>query len=128
MSVDSPSRHKSGISTATRNGLLLAVLLGASDIVFGVIQLISGGVVPTAVSSASIVAGMVTVAAAVPAWRGATWSIWVIVAVRSIAALTALPAFFVAGVPVEAISLAAATVLITVVAVVLLLQRPRAAL
>ena len=44
---------------------------------------------------------------------------------RILSGLTALPAFFVSGVPAEFVAWGSATVVLTIVAVVLLMSRPR---
>ena len=120
------------LSTKNHIGLVLAVLLGASDVA-SLAQLAgaqdSGAVgPPVAVLVLDGVLGVVTVLAAVAAWtrfhRRAAVRLGALA--RVLSAVTALPAFFVSGVPSGVVVLVAVFVLVTLVDVWLLLSRSRA--
>lgn len=115
------------LSTRARIGFWLAVLLSVADI--------AGAFVPTApdgegpplvVMVFAAVMGVATLVAAVLVARsGSRAALRVMAVTRILSALTALPAFFVAGVPAAFVAWGAATVVLTIVAVVLLMSRSR---
>jgi hypothetical protein len=116
-------------STRNKIGLVLAVLFGLADIAspFTPVSADDGEAGPPMfVLVADGVLGIITVVAAVFAWRGANRVAARIVAgTRILSVLTALPAFFVSGVPAPVVALVAASVVLTVVCVVLVLAPPR---
>jgi hypothetical protein len=65
--------------------------------------------------------GVVTLVAVALAWKGHRVATFVAVSARTISALTALPAFFVSGVPTLVIVLATVFIATTIVSVVLML-------
>lgn len=74
---------------------------------------------------ADTVLGLITIAAVVWAWRSRSRvAARVVAGSRILSAITALPAFFVEGVPGAWIMIAAVTVVLTAVAVGLILTRP----
>lgn len=80
---------------------------------------------PQVVLVAGAVLGVITIAAVIWTWRtGSRTATRIVAGSRILSALTALPAFVVAGVPTEFVILAAVFVLLTVVAVGMLLARP----
>ncbi|TNM69094.1 hypothetical protein FHN55_04680 [Streptomyces sp. NP160] len=82
---------------------------------------------PTEVLWFAFAMGVVTLAGVALAWAG-RWrapAVRLAAVARILSALTAVPAFFVGGVPAVLLVWAAVTVLVTVVAVVLMLLRPR---
>ncbi|MGI5243874.1 hypothetical protein [Dactylosporangium sp. CA-139066] len=124
--VEIPNRAP---STRNKIGLVLAVLFGLSDLITpftpaGATDQGPGAPMPVLVADA--VLGLVTLGAVVFAWRSASRVAARIVAgTRILSALTALPAFFVSGVPAPVVAIVAATVVLTVVCVVLVLAPPR---
>lgn len=110
-------------TTLNRIGIVLSALLGAGDIATGASQL-GGGVIPAVVCIGLLVLGVLTLVAAVFAWRGAAWGTWAIVVTRAISAITALPAFFTPDVPAASVFVAAIGIAVTVLAIVLVLVKP----
>lgn len=113
-------------STRVRVGLVLSALLGLANIPFVFMPTSPGEEGPPfVVLLLSAVLGLVSIVAAVVAWRsGNRVAIRLNAAALIINAVTSLPAFFVdvsAGIKVAA----AVTVLLTVLAVVLILSRER---
>jgi hypothetical protein len=113
-------------STRVRVGLVLSALLGLANIPFVFMPTGTGEEGPPfVVLLLSAVLGVVSIVAAVVAWRsGNRVAIRLNAAALIINAVTSLPAFFVdvsAGIKVAA----AVTVLLTVLAVVLILSRER---
>jgi len=109
----------------SRIGIALATLLGIADVVLGATQLGPDALFPIELAVGVIVLGVATLVAVPFAWRGATWAVWVIVVTRLLSGLSPIPGFFEAGVPAEAISLAVATILLNLAAVVFVLFRKR---
>jgi hypothetical protein len=119
-----------GATTRNKVGLVLAALLGLSDLV--------GAFLPTPGSSdpnsagpplpvllADGVIGLVTLIAVIYTWRtGSRISARIVAGTRVLSALSALPAFFVKGVPAGTVALVGALVVLTVVSIVLVLARP----
>jgi len=114
-----------------RTGLVLTILLGLFDVVLPI-----GGVdgPPLPVAIAGAILGLITIVAAVFAWRsgasGSRAGVMTVVVTRILSALTAVPAFFASDVPAEAQVAAAAICGLTVVAVALLvpgLRKPQLA-
>lgn len=104
-----------------RAGLALLGLLSLVDIVFTFVTPPEGEPgPPVAIVIAGGLLGLVSLALVVLMWRGARGVIgWVLVGLRVLSALLAVPAFFVPGVPTFFVVLAAAFVVLTVVGVVL---------
>jgi hypothetical protein len=114
------------LSSRARIGFWLAVLLGVVDVISAFIPPPSDGAgPPLVIMILAGVLGLITLGAAVVLARSGRSRLWitVIVVSRILSGLTALPAFFVAGVPTAFVIWAAATVVLTIVAVVLLLHR-----
>lgn len=116
-------------STRNKIGLVLAVLFGLADLSgpftpVGADDGQAGPPMPVLVAGA--VLGLVTLVAVVFAWRNASRVAARIVAgTRILSALSALPAFFVTGVPAPVVALVAVSVVLTVVCVVLVLAPPK---
>jgi len=119
--VQSPSRPRTAV--AYRVGLALAALLSLGDIVGGATQLGAGAMLPVEVAVFAIVMGVLSLVLVPLAWRGASWAVWALVATRALSAAGALPAFFVGGVPIEGIVSASATIVVTIVCIVLILAK-----
>jgi hypothetical protein len=80
---------------------------------------------PIEVLIATTVLGVITIAAVVWAWRtGSRVGVRIVAGSRILSALTALPAFFVEGVPAVFVILAAVFVVLTVVCVAMVLAGP----
>ena len=119
------TRH-TGIGTRQKVGLVLAGLMSAANIPSVLFPTDEGEVgPPMAVLVAGSILGIVGLAAAVAAWRGNPVAARIAAGALIIMALTALPAFFVDGVPTLVRILAAVSVLLTVVAVYLIFAAPR---
>jgi len=114
-----------GTGTAARVGLVLAALLGLADIVGGMTQFGADAVLPIAAVLVAIGLGVATLVLVAVAWRGAGWAIWSVIVLRAVSALTALPAFFLPGVPAEAVITATAAIAVTVLAIALILMGGR---
>jgi hypothetical protein len=107
-------------------GLVLAGLLGLADIAGGISQLTSDALLPMVVAATAIGLGVLTVVLVPFAWRGAGWASWTIIGTRAVSAMTALPAFFVPGVPAAAVIAATVGIALAVLAIALMLVRGRA--
>lgn len=132
MSIDpTPSSSvRAVLSTRNKVGLVLAGLLAVVDLPGAFLAGDPGpGVVgpPFAVLVAGSVLGVVTLVAVVHTWRTRSrGGARIVAGARILSAATALPAFFVEGVPPVVVALAAAFVVATVVVVGLVLARPDA--
>jgi hypothetical protein len=112
-------------SKAFVTGLVVAGLLAVGDITTPLFS--DGEHPPIAVGLADAALGLLTVAGIVLAWRGSRGGVATIIVTRLLSALTAVPAFFVDGVPGGAKAAAAtgcAAALITVALVAPRLRRP----
>lgn len=130
MSTSTESTQTASVSTHTilsRVGIILAALLGIADVVLGATQFGPDALFPIELAVGVLVLGIATLVAVPFAWRGAAWATWVIVVTRLVSGLSPIPGFFEAGVPVEALVLAVATIVFNLVAVVLVLIRKRSA-
>lgn len=110
--------------TSLRVGLVLSILLGLGDLATPM----GGGdfpPMPVAVGGAAL--GLITIVAAILGWRGSRAAVAVVIATRLLSAASALPAFFVVGVPSAARIAAAAVIALTVVAIGLMVPRMRRA-
>jgi peptidoglycan/LPS O-acetylase OafA/YrhL len=117
----------STLTTRAKVGYWLAVVLGVVDIASLFLpQQPDGEGPPWEVTVFSGVMGVITVAAAVWVARAGSRPALRIMAVsRILSGITALPAFFVPGVPPVFVAFGAAVVVLTIVAVVLLMSRAR---
>lgn len=119
------------LSLPNKIGLGLAAVLGLLDFVSGLLGAFAGagpapGEVgpPFAVLVAASVLGLVTVVAVVYTWRSRSQvGARIVAGSRILAALTALPAFFVADVPPALVAIAATFIVLTIVTVGLVLAR-----
>ena len=121
------STEHTRLSTKNKVGLVLAGLLGVTDMAS------LGGPTPgpgeqgppTAVLVAATILGVITIVAVLITWRtGSRVPARVVAGSRILSALTALPAFFVGGVPTGLIAAAAGGIVLTAIAVWLVLSRP----
>ncbi|PWJ55835.1 hypothetical protein SAMN06264364_102201 [Quadrisphaera granulorum] len=126
-----PRRHRP-LGALNHVGLVLATLLALSDLsgIFLVeppTETSAQNGPPAEVLWFAFAMAVVTLAGVALAWAG-RWrgpAVRIAAVARILSALTAVPAFFVGGVPTQLLVWAAVTVLVTVVAVVLMLLRPR---
>jgi hypothetical protein len=103
--------------TLFRTGLSIAALLALADLASPAL-----GPQPLAVVIVSMLLGAVTMVALVPAWRRAgRLAVLTVVVTRVVSALLAIPAFFVGGVSGPIQGIAAATLVLMIVSVVLIL-------
>lgn len=113
---------RTALSGRTRTGLVIAGLLGLSD-VLSILQPTPDGEngPPFSVLAVGLVLGLVTLAALVPAWRtGNRKALRAVAGSRIVSAILALPAFFV-DIPPALMVFASVAVALTVVSVVLIL-------
>jgi len=117
----------STLSTRAKIGFWLAVVLAVSDIAGAFVPTEPDGQGPPLVVMVFAgVMGLGTLVAAVLAARsGSRVALRVMAVTRILSAVTALPAFFVPDVPAVFVAWGAATVVLTIVAVVLLMSRSR---
>jgi hypothetical protein len=95
-----------------RAGLVLAVLLGLADLA---LPLGGGDVPPMPIAIGGAVLGLITIVAAIFAWRGSRAGVVTVVVARTLSALSAVPAFFAPDVPGAAQIAAAVIVALTLV-------------
>jgi hypothetical protein len=112
-------------STSRRTGLVLLGLLSLGDV--ATLPLTDGEHPPYAVAALATLLGLVSLVLVVRALGDPDRPIRLLVGLRVLSAVTALPAFFVSDVPVAAQTLAAAVVLLTGVGVLLTGRAPTAA-
>ena len=117
----------STLATRAKVGFWLAVVLALADIVGAFVPgPPEGEGPPIEVLFFSGLMGVITlVAAVIVARSGSRPALRVMAVARILSGITALPAFFVTGVPPGFVVFGAATVVLTNVAVVLLMSRPR---
>ena len=111
------------MSRTYRIGLALLGLLSFVDLIGPLLT--DGEHPPMAVAVAGSVLGLASLVLVVAAWRGASRVVIPLVVLRLLSALTAVPAFFVDGVPPVALAAAATIVALTVIGVVLVLSAAR---
>ena len=116
----------SPLTTRTRVGLVLAVVLGLADVVSTFFPTPDGEVgPPLAIVILGGVIGLATLAAVAVAWRsGRRGALRIVAGTRVLSAITALPAFFV-DIPAWLKLVVAVLVVLTVVCVVLVLSPAR---
>jgi hypothetical protein len=127
--LGTPTGHStSPLSTKNKIGLALAGLLGLLDL----LPMLGGPAPdpnqpgpPFVVLVAGAVLAVITLVAVVYTWRtGHRAGARIVAGSRIISAATALPAFFVPGVPAGLVAIVAAAVVVTAVTVALVLSRP----
>jgi hypothetical protein len=114
------------LTTRAKVGFWLSVVLALVDLVALLTPAPEGEGPPLVVLVFSTVMGVATLAAA--GWfarTGRRAGLSVMAVSRILSGITALPAFFVPGVPAVFVAWGAATVVLTIVAVVLLMSRAR---
>ena len=120
--TDAPSlRTSSGTVTARHVGLVLAAVLAVGDVIGAFSQFASSDAFGTSISAGILVAAIATLALVPLSWNGRRWSSIVVVVLRLLSALTALPAFFFPGVPAPLVVLAAIVLVLAVAVAVLVL-------
>jgi hypothetical protein len=101
-----------------RTALVLFGLLSLADIAG--LALTDGDHPPYAIAALGAALGVVSLWLVARIWRGDWRPVFVLLGLRVLSALTAVPAFFVSGVPTAAVVAAAAIVALTIAAVLLL--------
>ena len=124
MTTGAPAR--AGTNTKQRVGLVICALYGLTNIPSAFVPTDTGDSEgpPLAILVVSSILGLVSLVAAIMAWRGNRVSLRVAAGAMIVLTLTGLPAFFV-DVPMGIKALVAAGVVITVVAVVLMFSGAR---
>lgn len=102
-----------------RIGLLLLALISLGDL--SAPLLTDGQFPPMFIAWIGFGLGLVSLLAAALAWTGRRWAAIVLVAVRLLSALTAVPAFLEPGVPAVPMLLAGIAIVVTLVGSVLVL-------
>jgi hypothetical protein len=103
--------------TARRLGLMIFGLLSLGDI--ATLALTDGDTPPYAVAAVAALLGLVSLVLAVHAFRDPTRPLSLLIGLRVLSAITALPAFFVSDVPPGAQAAAGGVVVLTAVGVLL---------
>jgi hypothetical protein len=106
-----------------RTALVLFGLLSVADIVSLVAT--DGEHPPYAIAAIGAVLGVASLWFVVRIWRGDWRGVFVLLGLRVLSALTAVPAFFVSDVPTAAVVAAAAIIALTAVAVLMLRPESR---
>jgi hypothetical protein len=107
------------MSRQLRTGLVLLGVLALFDLPGPAIT--DGEHPPMSIAIAGSVLGVASLACVLLAWRGSRVALVTLITLRLISALTAVPAFFVADLPMVAVVAAAGIVALTFVGVVLVL-------
>jgi hypothetical protein len=118
------------LSVKNKVGLVLAGLLGLADLSSPFLPTDESAEAgpPMGVLVADAVLGLITIVAVIYTWRTANRvGARIVAGSRIISVLTAVPAFFVPGVPAAVVALVAAVVVVTIATVMLVLARPRPA-
>ncbi len=100
-----------------RVGFVLLALLSLADVAG--LALTDGKHPPYSIAVIGAVLGVASLGCLVPAWRGNVAAFRTLAVLRVVSAVSAVPAFFVSGVPAAAVGAAAAIVLVTAVALAL---------
>ncbi len=98
-------------------GLVVLAVLSLVDIVD--LAVTDGEHPPYSIAIAGAVLGFGSLILVACTWRGRRWAVAPLVVLRSLSALSAVPAFVSGGVPTSAVVLAAAIVGLTIVGIVL---------
>jgi hypothetical protein len=109
------------MKSSMKLGLILMVVLSIGDI--ATLPLSDGHHPPLAVNIISAILGVASLPLIAMVWRGDRRALMPLVVLRVISALSAVPAFFVGGVPAPALAVASAIVAVTAAAVVLVAPR-----
>jgi hypothetical protein len=107
------------MSALYRSGIVLLGILSVIDLTAPLYT--DGQHPPMIIAVIGSVLGLVSILLAVLAWRGRTAAAVGLCVVRVLSALTALPAFWVTGVPGPVVAVAGTFVVLTIVGVVLTL-------
>lgn len=111
------------MSTAYRTGLVLLALISLGDLAAPLLT--DGQFPPMFIAWTGFGLGLLSLVLAALAWTGRRWAAVVLVVVRLLSALTAVPAFLEPGVPAVPMLLAGVAVVVTLVGSVLVLAGVR---
>jgi hypothetical protein len=106
-----------------RIGLVVLAALSVLDMLGPLFT--DGSHPPMSIALVGAAIGLVSLALVLPAWRGSRRAAWLLVGLRTLSALTAVPAFFAPDVPAPAIGAAAAFVAMTALGVALVVTGTR---
>lgn len=104
-------------------GLIILAVLSVLDLLLPLLS--DGEHPPIAVALAASVVGLISLVLIVSAWRGATRAMPVLIVLRMLSALSAVPAFMAPDVPAPTVGTAALVVALTLVGVALVVIGPR---
>ena len=107
------------MSTTYRAGLVLLALISLGDL--SAPLLTDGQFPPMSVAWIGFGLGLTSLVLAAVAWTGRRWAAVVLVVLRLLSALTAVPAFLEPGVPAGPMMLAGTAIVVTLVGAVLVL-------
>jgi hypothetical protein len=107
------------MSTLYRAGLVVLALISLGDLAAPLYT--DGQSPPMFIALIGSALGLISLIMVALAWRGRPWAAIVLVVVRLLSALTAVPAFLEPGVPAVAMTLAGVAITVTVVGVGLVL-------
>lgn len=113
------------MSAAYRAGLVVLALISLGDLAAPLLT--DGETPPMFIALIGSALGLISLIMVALAWRGRRWAAVVLVVVRLLSALTAVPAFLEPGVPVVAMTLAGIAITVTLIGVVLVfagMRRP----
>jgi hypothetical protein len=108
-----------------RIGLVVLAAMSVIDLLGPLVT--DGSHPPMSVALVGAAIGLASLALILPAWRGSRRAAWILVGLRLLSALSAVPAFFVSDAPAPAVGLAAGLVAVTVLGAVLVVAGTRQA-
>jgi len=106
-----------------RAGLVVLAVLSVFDLLGPLLT--DGSHPPMSVALVGAAIGLASLVLVLPAWRGSRRAAWVLVGLRLLSALSAVPAFFVSDVPAAAVGAAAGIIAFTVLGAVLVVAGTR---
>ena len=113
------------MSSVYRAGLIILALISLGDLTAPLYT--DGQTPPMFIALIGSALGLISLIMVALAWRGRLWAAIVLVVVRLLSALTAVPAFLEPGVPAIAMTLAGIAITVTLIGVVLVfagMRRP----
>lgn len=107
-----------------KHGLVIYAVLSVIDI--GDLLATDGKHPPYAIAAVGAALGIGSLLLLVQVWRGSRRAVAPLVVLRTISALSAVPAFVVGGMPAFALGLAGTIIMLTILATLLVARPPRA--
>jgi len=105
------------VTRTSRAGLVVLGALSALDLLAPLLT--DGEHPPMSIALLVAALGLASLVLVVSAWRGARRAVWPLIALRLLSALSAVPAFFVPGVPAIAVAAASAVIVLTMAGIAL---------